>query len=145
MSIGPFANSDHDALWVIYRWSPEDKHEEANVHMQCGELCCFSNSSDNNRSLCFAKCLILIHLWHWSYTCNDIMKEWGSKSLQNSSKRHFCWNSKVHHIECTSSLLVFIFGRLARFYPQCIISWICERAYNQGLLPFLLYFLKRFI
>ena len=61
------------------------------------------------------------------YKCNDIMKEWwGSNSLQNLGKRHFCWNGKVHHIECTSSL-VFFFSWSARFYPQYIINWQLQK------------------
>ena len=55
--ISPFANSDYDVLCLKSRRSPEDKLEEANVHLQCGELHRFNK---NVFYLSFVDCLILI-------------------------------------------------------------------------------------
>ena len=56
------------------------------------------------------------------YKCNDIRNE-DQTVYKTQVKGLFYRNSKVHHIECTSSLLIFIFHWLARFYPQCIMNW----------------------
>ena len=49
--------SDYDALWVKSRRSAKDKLEEAYVHLQYGEIRCFSK---NVFYLSFVDCLILI-------------------------------------------------------------------------------------
>ena len=58
LTISPFANSDYDALWIKSCRSPENKLEEANVHMQCGELRCFNKYVFYLST--FVDCLILI-------------------------------------------------------------------------------------
>ena len=74
--ISLFAISDYDALWVISRQSPEDKLEEANVHLKCGELHCFNKNVFN---LSFANCLTFdlgsscSFMTFVIYKCNDNM------------------------------------------------------------------------
>ena len=99
----------------------------------------FAVSTKSSFPQSFANCLIFIHLWHLSYIQVQWYNEGKRISLKNSSKtkRHLCWNGTVHHIECTSSLLVLTVRWSTRFYAQCMQIWIWERAYliNLSKLP----------
>ena len=84
--------------------------------------------------------IISLHLY-----MTNVTNELRSSSLQNL--RIFVEAAKFTTLQMHTSLLVFIFWRSARYYPQCIINWQLQK----GLLDigikitvFLHYFGKRY-